>query len=103
MTTAADALISSMSEDELLTAIVEAAQYRGWLVHHIRRSDKAVQQGNPGFPDLVLARNGTVVFFELKSMNGRATGHQEEWLRELGPEAYVVTPDMLDTVLVWLR
>ena len=52
------ALDAQMTEDELLTAIVRAAHLHGWLVYHIRNSKAGVVQGDPGFPDLVLARNG---------------------------------------------
>lgn len=77
------ALNRSMTEDELSQAIIEAATYRGWRVHHIRRSDKAVQQGHSGFPDLVLARNGKVLFFELKSEKGNLSADQIAWLNAI--------------------
>ena len=72
-----------MTEDELLQGITDAATYMGWLWHHIRRSDLGVQQGHAGFPDLVLAKAGQVVFAELKTELGYLTHDQEAWLREL--------------------
>ena len=50
-------LVRSMTEDELLQAVTEAATHLGWHWHHVRRSDKALQQGHAGFPDLVLAKD----------------------------------------------
>lgn len=91
-----------MSEDELLQAITEAATYLGWRWHHIRRSDKAIQQGHAGYPDLTLAKDGRVLFLELKSMVGVVQSDQEAWLEALeapGVTVLVVRPDRLDAVL----
>jgi hypothetical protein len=74
----------AMTEDDLLTAITEAATFLGWRWHHIRRSDKAIQQGNAGFPDLVMARRGIVIFAELKSARGRLDAEQFAWMHALG-------------------
>jgi len=41
-------------------------------------------QGHKGFPDLVLARKGEVVFAELKSAKGKVTAEQRSWLNALG-------------------
>jgi hypothetical protein len=87
-----------MSEDELLTAIVEGAMFLGWRVHHIRRSDKAQQMGNPGFPDVVLAKGKRIYFLELKDAKGQLTPDQLAWLQAL-PNAYLVRPAMLDQIL----
>jgi hypothetical protein len=88
-----------MTENDLQQAILEAATYLGWRVHHVRRSDLAIQQGHSGFPDVVCARNGRVLYFELKSATGRLSPDQSAWLTDLGPDAMVVFPDDLDTVL----
>jgi len=74
-----------VTEDELLTAIVEAAAFLGWRVHHDRRSDKAIQQGHAGFPDLVLARKGIVMFVELKAARGRLDAEQWSWALAVSP------------------
>jgi VRR-NUC domain len=95
----ADTFSASMTEDELLQAIYDAALYRGWRIHHDRRSDKAIQQGHSGFPDLVCARNGKVLYFELKSATGKVSPDQTAWLTDLGPDAMTVWPKDLDAVL----
>lgn len=96
-----------LTEDELLTAITEAATYRGWRWHHVRRSDKALQMGHSGFPDLVLARKGQVLFLELKAEQGRISPDQQAWMNQLWSgaqvRALVVVPSMLDRVLGWLE
>jgi transketolase C-terminal domain/subunit len=91
-----------MTEEELLTVIVEAAEMFYWRVHHDRRSDLARQQGNAGFPDVVLARRGVVRFLELKSDRGQLSTEQFAWSRDL-PALEVVRPADLDDVIESLR
>lgn len=68
------------SEDDLLSSVTQWASLRGWVWHHVRRSDLALQQGAEGFPDLVLARDRRVIFAELKSEVGQLTRGQMAWL-----------------------
>ena len=110
MTTARAAMARHMTEDELLQAITDAATYLGWRWHHVRRSDKALQMGSPGFPDLVLARNGRVLFLELKGRRAKFRPGQLEWIgaTTLIPadervQAFVIRPDNLDFALGLLR
>ena len=77
-----------MTEAELLGAVVELASLDGWLVHHCRpartgRGWSTPIQGHPGFPDLVLARDGRVIFAELKRQGAKVTPAQARWWREL--------------------
>ncbi|MCI0542945.1 MAG: hypothetical protein L0Z49_00695 [Actinobacteria bacterium] len=58
------------------------AMVRGWRVCHFRPATtrdgwRTAVQGHPGFPDLVLARRGRVVFAELKAA---LSAEQLEWL-----------------------
>ena len=79
-----------ISEAQLQATVVEMARLFGWLIHHdrpARRKDGSWStpvQGNPGFPDLLLVRRGTVLAVELKSERGKLTAEQERWLAELG-------------------
>ena len=80
-------IFREMPEAELQERVIELACLFGWLVHAERpaRSQKGWRtpiQGDPGFPDLVLARNGVVWFVELKRADGRAGAGQNEWLHE---------------------
>jgi hypothetical protein len=64
------------TERQFQAGVVAFAQLHGWRCYHTwdsRRSD-------PGFPDLLLVRNGVVVIAELKAQGGRCTPAQVEWL-----------------------
>lgn len=60
-------------------AIVEYAQRLGYAVYHTRDS----RRSTPGFPDLVLAGRGRVVFAELKAEGGKLKPEQRDWLDAL--------------------
>ncbi len=64
-----------MSEDQLLQAVTELARILGLLAYHTRDSRRSA----PGFPDLVLAGRGGVLFVELKSQGGQLSAHQQDW------------------------
>ena len=85
--------------------VVDLAHLRGWRCHHDRpaRTDKGWRtaiQGDKGFPDLVLARKGRVIFAELKSETGKTTHQQNAWLAHLGHdvEVYLWRPRDLDHI-----
>ena len=77
-----------MTEKQLQDAVVEAALTFGWLAYHTYDS----RRSTPGFPDLVLARRGEVVFVELKSKAGRVRPEQKVWADHL-PEVLVWRPE----------
>lgn len=110
----------TMTEAQLQVAVIDAAHLFGWLVHHVKPArtpdGKYLTriQGDPGFPDLVLARNGTALFVELKSERGRLTIDQQAWLDHLEPpmggiesdhEVYVWRPEDWTSgqIVEWLR
>ena len=70
-----------MTEKEFQTRILLFARAHGWIVFH----DFDSRKSTPGFPDLVLARKGHVIFAELKSAKGELTLAQQRWLDELTP------------------
>ncbi len=72
-------LPASISERDFQNRVVELARLRRWLVYHTHDS----RRSDPGFPDLVMVRGGVLVFAELKSVRGRTTADQREWLAEL--------------------
>lgn len=67
------------TEAQFQRAVVEYAELNQWLVYHTYDS----RRSNPGFPDLVLVRDGKLIFAELKSERGRLSQDQERWLRAL--------------------
>lgn len=81
--TARKVLDKAMTEAELQRVVIEYAHLRGWLVHHDRGDYRQTIQGDPGFPDLVLARAGVVVFVELKAEGKKPTDAQYGWLGTL--------------------
>jgi hypothetical protein len=114
----ADSVLSrAMTEQELLEAILDAARLYGWKAAHFRpaRTDKGWRtpmQGDPGFPDITLARNGRVLILELKRLGKYATPEQEAWIEAInGPtllpnakvQAYQINTSQLDVVLRWLE
>lgn len=97
-----------MTEDDLLTGIIDALNVGGWLWTHTRRSDLGQTMGMPGVPDIIAVhptRRTQIVALELKSAKGRMRPGQLEWLtamRDNGADARVVTPDSYDETWRWL-
>lgn len=57
------------------------AELNGWLVQQMPPFRPTCS--SPGFPDMVLVRQGRLILAELKRMNGVVSGPQQEWRREL--------------------
>lgn len=79
----------TLTEDELLHAVVQYAQLRRCLVSHFRPARTATGwrtpiQGDQGFVDVVVAKAGRVLFAELKSQRGRTTPQQDAWVAAVG-------------------
>ena len=86
------------SELQCQRTIVQAARLGGWLVHAERTSRTesgryaTAIQGDPGFPDLVLAHpaTGAVIVAELKRKPNRVEPAQRLWLDALAIAGHVV-------------
>lgn len=93
-----DALAKEMSEGELEDNIIEAAHLCGWMVVHHRPARTAdgswrtAIKGDPGFPDLVLARDGQVLLRELKREKEKPRPNQVTWLEALGDHGGIWRP-----------
>ncbi len=92
-----------VSEADFTTAVIELAQYRKWMVTHFRpartaRGWRTAIQGDTGFPDLVLARGGRVLFVELKVGKGVLRKDQRKWFDAIG-NAVVWRPEDLRDVI----
>jgi hypothetical protein len=75
-----------------MQTVIDLAKLRGWLVYHTLNSRGSAA----GFPDLVLARDGDVVFAEVKIGNNKPTKAQQIWLDALPTNligVYLWTPD----------
>ena len=99
MTTAPDTLIAAnMTERELQNNVVAMARALGWMPYHTFDS----RRSEPGYPDLTLVHRdmGRVLWAELKTMKGRVSPAQMDWLSALydvaldrGLEVYTWRPD----------
>lgn len=91
-----------ISEKQLQAAIVEAAEDLGWWTYHPYDS----RRSNAGWPDLVIARPGQVIFAELKDHDGKVTPEQGrvlELLESAGFEVHVWRPADYDDALARLQ
>ena len=95
-----------MLERDLSQLIFDAARKLRWLV--ARYPTFRPTHTTPGFPDLVLVRNGRLIFAELKREGKDPTDDQEDWLfalRGTAAEVYTWRPrDWMDgTIEALLR
>lgn len=99
---------SRMTESQLTDLVVDAARLYHWRVTHFRpartvRGWSTPLQGDPGFPDLCLARNGVVIFAELKVGRGKLRPEQEKWRDALGDQWRLWTDRDLSAIIRELR
>jgi hypothetical protein len=100
-------------ERDFQRTVIELARLRGWRVYHTRPALNqrgrwhTPMQGDAGFPDLVLARQGRLIFAELKREGKKPTSTQQDWLNTLatcaGVEVYVWTPADWNAIVEILR
>jgi hypothetical protein len=100
------------SERDFQTAVIQYARLQGWLVAHFHDSrrqvaDRLVGDADAkGFPDLVMTREGFLIFAELKTEKGRVSPAQRQWLDALQLPAWWLHgrsgyPPALLRVVVW--
>jgi VRR-NUC domain len=94
--TPAQRLARAVSEEQFQDDVMMYAQVVcGWkLIYHVPDSRRVT---SAGFPDLVMVRNGRLLFLECKKIGGVLSPAQRAWLDALstvpGVEAMVVTPE----------
>lgn len=92
-------IAARMPERELLERVRSLARVLGLLVYHTHDS----RRSEPGFPDLVIAGHGRVLYAELKTQRGRLTDAQRQWISQLqdaGSEVHLWRPqDLLDRTI----
>ena len=95
--------LSLESEASLLAKVTQVAELYGWKLYHTWRSNHS----EAGFPDLVLAKDGRLIFAELKRDDKGPDLNQQEWLSELGQvsavEVYLWRPRDWDAIERTLR
>jgi hypothetical protein len=89
-----------LTEKAFAGQVIQYARLMGWLVVHHWISVRS----EPGFPDLCMVRGGRLVVAELKSLTGRLSPAQEQWLGALGAvpccEVYVWRPTDEDWAII---
>jgi hypothetical protein len=89
--------LATETEAQFQRTVIEAATLLGWVVFHFPR-----MIGNPtGFPDLILIRDGVVLFRELKTPRGRVSAHQTQLharLRDVGADVDIWYSSDWDTI-----
>ncbi len=100
-----------MMEREVVDSLLDAAKELGWLAHHDRpalteRGWRTAIQGDKGFPDLLLTKDGRSAVWEVKSDVGKVSPAQQQWLDELakvpGVDVRVVRPADLEAAYRFL-
>lgn len=74
-----DPFAAAMSEADLLDSVRQLCRALRIPVYHTFDSRRSPE----GFPDLVCIRNGEILFRELKTMKGKCTPAQLQWLDAL--------------------
>src|SRR3990167_179988 len=91
-------VFSQVSEKQLQESVRQCAIRNGWKFFH----PLWMQRSDPGWPDCVMIRGARLVVAELKTMTGKVTPAQQEWLdawRATGAaEVYVLRPCDLDAI-----
>lgn len=99
-------MTAPMSEADWQRRLIDTAKLAGFMVAHFRpaltRSGRwaTPMQGDKGFPDLVLAKDGQVLVAELKTDIGRTTVEQRAWLAALGGHGRLWRPAQWEAVLL---
>jgi predicted type IV restriction endonuclease len=79
----------AMSERDLKELVLRAARAMGWIVYHV--PNEPARNSGVGYPDLTLARDGEVLWMELKAKAGVLSREQGVWLEAL-PHAHIIRP-----------
>lgn len=79
------------TENELKTAVLQLARRNGWAVYHVPQA-RMRNGGGAGFPDLTMARDGEILFIELKQRGENPTSAQLDWAAALGRSWHLIRP-----------
>jgi hypothetical protein len=84
------------TENELKHAVLRLAKQNGWAVYHVPQTTMR-NGGGSGYPDLTLARDGEVIWIELKQQAGKPTDLQLLWAAALGKGWHLIRPADLES------
>lgn len=71
--------VPKVGEKAFQAAVVQLARLCRWRVYY----DTEPLGSPPGWPDLVLCRDGVLIFRELKTDTGRLSPEQRRWISDL--------------------
>lgn len=87
-------------EQRFQARVVSLARELGWSIVRIpNRGQATAVFDNKGFPDLMLARPGRVLFIELKAQDGTLSDDQLLWANILKPNWFCFRPGDYDLVV----
>ncbi len=72
--------VARVTEKSFMMTVIAYAKLHKWRVYHTHDS----RRSEPGVPDLMMVREGVLVFAELKTDVGKVSSAQQEWLADLG-------------------
>lgn len=72
-------LMNTITEQAFQQNILELAHLTGWLTYHTFDS----RRSQPGFPDMVMVKDSSLLFVETKSEKGKPSPEQMRWLEAL--------------------
>jgi len=83
-----------VKERDILKQVRQYLRLKGWLVYRMQQGLGA----HRGFPDLVAAKDGQVLFIEVKTPKGRLSGYQEQFRDEIRAQGlrYIVVRSVED-------
>jgi hypothetical protein len=84
-----------MTENELKQEVLKVARRNGWAVYHRQQAQVRGSQGR-GYPDLTFARDGEVLWMELKQEGEKLSPTQWAWFLAL-PACHKIQPSDLDS------
>lgn len=88
----------NVAEKDFQVDVQDLLTRGGWLWAHIK---DARRQAATGLPDIVAVKGQRLLFAELKTMTGRVTPEQEEWLKRVkdaGAESFIWRPADWDSI-----
>ena len=80
-----------MTENELKHRVLKLARRNGWAVYHVPQTTMR-NGGGSGYPDLTLARDGEVLWIELKQQAAKPSALQLEWAAAIGRPWHLIRP-----------
>lgn len=85
-----------MTENELKQEVLKLARRNGWAVYHVPQA-RIHNGGGSGYPDLTLARDGEILWIELKQQTEKPTESQLLWAAAIGRPWHLIKPADLES------